>query len=179
MSATAEQIRNRNRFVTVPGTNLQVECRPPDPVDLIAHNLLPLETYAGVLETILKWRQRGGDLINPSEIVGEVAKDPRVWGSFIDRWVAAAAVDPQITLDEEQANANPAMLWIDDLDLDTKLEIFRLTNRGLRSPRLAAAVRDFRDVRPEGAGAGPGGAPLRDAPVGAAADAGPAAGPGV
>jgi hypothetical protein len=51
--ATAEQIRNRPILVAIPGSDLQIACRRPDPLDLIARDLLPLELFHAVLDRVV------------------------------------------------------------------------------------------------------------------------------
>lgn len=171
-AATAEQIRNRPIAVTIPGTDLQIELCRPDPLTLIANNVLPLEVFASVLDVVAQWTQEGE---GPSPLEA-ARKAPQLWGQFIDRWVCAASVSPQVVLDEAAALADPTKLWIDEIDLPVKLEILRLTNTRFRSPRLGDAVKEFRRLRPEGAGAGSDGEAVRRETVGAAEDLGPGAG---
>jgi hypothetical protein len=164
---TAEQIRTRPILVRVPNSELEIECRRPDPLALIAHNVLPLDIFAGVLERIAQWTDAGEALT--SEIGQAVIDAPKAWGQFIDRWVCAAAVRPQVVLTEADARDVPDALWIDELEYELKMEIFAKTARGLRSPRVGVAVRDFRRLQQSRAAAGPDGAPVREETVGVAA----------
>jgi len=163
-TATAEQIRNRLVLVTIPGTDLQIECRRPDPLDLIAQQILPLEAYADILERVAEWATMPEHTSAPS-VLETIRSAPDTFAGFVDRWVCAAAVRPTIVLTEEEVSANPAAVWIDDLDLEVKFEVFRRTNHRLASPRLPAAVKEWLRQRPAGLGDRPDGAAVRDEAV--------------
>jgi hypothetical protein len=150
--ATADQIRNRPIFVTIAGTVLQIECRRPEPLDLIAHNVLPLPVFHDVLHVIATWSERAAEP-SAEEMDAEVSKNPGAWGQFIDRWACAAAVNPHVVQTEAEVDTDPSSLWIEDLPFETRLEILRQTNRNLRSPKLKTAVTDFRRVQPADVGA--------------------------
>lgn len=173
--ATADQIRNRPIFVAVSDSTLQIECRRPDPLEMIAHDVLPLPIFHEVLHVIATWAERETEP-SAEELSTEVQKAPGAWGKFIDRWACAAAVKPHVVLTEAEAESDATALWVEDLDFETRLQILRATNRNLRSPKLKTAVTDFRRLQPGGAAARSNGAPVRDAALDAAADTGSAAG---
>src|ERR1051325_57488 len=157
-TATAEQIRKRRRFITVPGTTpLLIEVQTPDVLAMIAHDGLPLAIFADVLDVIAKWAREG----EGPDLLAHATQAPKVWGDFIDRWVCAAAVSPVIVLDEAAALKDPSKLWVDELDLNVKLEIVQTTNSPFRSPRLGDAVAEFRRLRPEGTRTGSDSTPVR------------------
>lgn len=176
---TADQFRTRPILVTVAGSDLQIECCKPDPLDLIARDLLPLDIFSDVIEAIAKWNQTPNDGSLPAlnrELADVVLAHPKAWADLMDRWVCAAAVKPRVVLTEAEAAADPTALWIEDLDYETKTDIFGRTNARLRkSPRVGAAVKEFRRLQPGGVGAGSDRPAVRDAAVGVAGDAGSAA----
>lgn len=166
--ATAEQIRNRKVFVQVPGLDLEIECRCPDPLVLITEGILPLETYSAVLALINEVLDTGVIFDNRPLAEGKET-DPKTVSDMIARWVCAAAVAPVIVVSEDEAMADPSKLWVFDLEPAIRIEIVRRTGRRLVSSRLKTAVQEFRRQRFPGAGPGPDGAAVREDPVGVAA----------
>jgi hypothetical protein len=126
-TATAEQIRKRPIYVLLPGTDLRLECRRPEPLELIASGLLKLETFGSVIEQIaetLQTIQMTAALDNRP--VDEPTK-PQTFNDFLDLWCVAAVVAPKVVLAEEDAIYDPTALWVKDLDFDVKGEIFQKT----------------------------------------------------
>lgn len=174
--ATADQIRHRPIFITIPGTDLQIECRRPDPLDLIANGLLPLELYAGVLEQLTTWAETPGGA-SPADVAAAILGEGDKYETFTKRWITAAAVTPRVVLTIEEADADPKALWVDELEDSVKYEIVAKTYTARRfARRVSAAVTEFRRLRADGAGAGRDGQAVPDASVAAAAGDGSAAG---
>lgn len=157
MSATAEQLRNRPILVKVDDT-LTITCRRPDPLTLIADDILPLPLFAEVLEQITASMQSAFD----DEVdVPTKAAELKTFRRFVDRWVCAAAVKPRVVLTEAEALADRSAYWVQDLEEDVRTEIVRRTNRAFASTRLRTAVMDFRRQQSVGAVAGSDRASLR------------------
>lgn len=174
--ATADQIRHRPIFVTIPGTDLQIECRRPDPLELIANGLLPLDLYAGVLEQLATWAETPGGA-SPADVAAAVRGESEKYETFTKRWVAAAAVNPRVVLTVEEADADPKALWVDELEDSVKYDIVARTFNAKRfARRVSAAVTEFRRLRSDGVGAGRDGQAVPGETVAAVAGDGSAAG---
>lgn len=164
--ATRDALQRRPVIVTLRG-DVEIECQCPDPETLITQDVFPLTVYAHVLEVLAAWSAAGS---GPS-IGDEMQKDPLPWLSFMDRWACAAGLAPRIVRPGEQADG-VTTLSVDDLDMDDKVAIFGKTNKHFKhATRLGDAIKEFRDRQPDGVGAGPDGAPVRDAAVDAPAGA--------
>lgn len=167
-ASTAEQIRKRPIYVTLPGTTLRIECRRPEPVELIASGLLKLDAFNGIIEELANQLQdiQPDAVLDNRPVVDVATTQPKTYKEFLDQWCALVAVSPKLTLKEEDAIYDPAMLWVKDLDVDVKTEIFVRTMSVMASARVLQAVRSFRLGRPDGVGPGSDGAPVRQDPVG-------------
>lgn len=166
--STAQEIRNRTVIVPIEGTTLSIECRRPDPVVMITDNLLPLQTFAGVLEKFQAWSAENADA---DALMSAMGAESTRWNEFLDRWACAAAIEPRLVLTEEEAEANPDVLWVYELNTSTKMAIFGATaNRKLVSPRVRSAIEDFRRQSLAGVDVGSDGASVRDAAVAAVRD---------
>lgn len=164
--ATAEQLRNRPILVPVPGTDLQIECRRPDPLTLIADGILPLPIFGGVLEQLTELAH--GD---SEDATSNIQAAWKTYLAFVDHWVCAAAVKPRVVLTEEEALADRSTYWVQELEQGVRYDILQRTNSAFRSDRLRTAVQEFRRQQSVGAAAGPSSAPVREDPVTAVASA--------
>lgn len=134
---TADQIRRRPILVTVPGTDLQIQCRVPDVLVLIADGILPLPIFGEVLDQITTLRQ-DGQAVQPADV------NLTTYWQLVNRWVCAAAESPRFVLTEDEALADPSTLWVEEIDRDVRLTILERTNQPFASSRLRTAVQTFR-----------------------------------
>jgi len=164
--ATTERLRQRPIVVTIAG-ELDIECRLPDPVDLISANVLPLEVYADVIESIQRWADSG----QAGHLAGDTPKQWITLLDFMDRWCMAAAVSPRLVATTDEVTGDDTV-WIGDLDMDDKVAIWVKTNKRFKNnPRLGDAQKSFRDVQPAGLGVGSDSAEVRDETIDAAPSA--------
>lgn len=165
--STAQEIRNRTISVPLDGSALVIECRRPDPMTLITNNILPLDVFHAVLEKFQSWTDTAnGDAEGLMQLM---VTDPDRWNTFIDTWVCCAAVAPKVVMTEAEAEADPNVLWVFDLEASTRLAIFGATaSRKLVSPRVRSAIETFRRDLAARTVAGSDGAAVRDTAVDAA-----------
>ena len=162
--ATAEKFRSRTILVPVLGTDMQFQCRRPDPLALIADGLLPLDTFAAVIEQLHE--VAGANILDNRD--QQKVTDYKTFSELVDRWVTAAVTAPKVVLTEEELATSPGALWVGEIDAEIRLEIMRRTSLPFASPRVKTAVADFRRQQPAGASAGSNGASVRGAAVDAA-----------
>jgi hypothetical protein len=149
--ATAAQLRDRFIYIDVPGLDgVTLKCTRPDPLELIARDLLPLDT----LHTALGNAVTGKAPDTPDD---KLAAD-----ELIKRWACVAILDPKVVFSKEEANAAPDALWVEDLTPDLRNEVYRRTSDKIYSRRVSEAVQEFRDRLALGAGDRPDGAPVSD-----------------
>lgn len=155
--ATPKTFRSQNTLiVTLPG-DIEFQCRRPDPLELIAQDILPLPIYAAVFEAV-----------GQGSLSADKMRDaPTTYLNFVDRWVCAAVVEPRVVLDVVDPEQE---IHIDELSLESRLLIFSKTSDRLVSSRLAAKVAEFRRQEPPDSGPGPSSAPVQHAAVDAARD---------
>jgi len=157
--STPASIRGRQIIVTVPDGDaepIRIACKRPDPLQLFAGELLPLEVYGAVAEKVAASSSVG-------DFALAAAKDPAKYGDFIDRWTCAAAVKPVVVLTE--AEASDEAVWVEDLPPDVRVAIFMRTNDRLTSKRVIDAVAEFRRHQLLDPDPGSGGQTVRDSPV--------------
>jgi hypothetical protein len=154
--------------VTLPGTELVISCRKPDLQEQIFRKVLPLPLLKSVLEEAEQLAP--GGVATQQSLEAFLANGNTETGDFIDRWVCLAARSPQIVMTEAEASA--AVMWIGELPLSAKLEIFGETFTLGEVGRQVAAATFPADAG--GAAPGPDRAPVPDAPI----DAAPADGSG-
>ncbi len=151
MPLTATEIRDKLRThvtVTIPDLG-DVRCFRPDVADLMLRGELPLPTLGAVV------REMNGDPTDPSTDRGVHTAD------LLDRWAVMVCRSPRVVATE--AESGPDALWVSELPLGAKTMIFRATFEMSAVGRQAAAA-EFRE-EPTGHPAGPGGAPVSDAPL--------------
>jgi hypothetical protein len=154
--ATAAELREAANAIAVSftdgnGNEHRIGCRRPDPVALFANNMLPLNIFASVVEKM-------GDTI--ASFSAAALKDPTRYADFVDRWVCAAAVNPRVVMTEEEAVAEPASLWVEDLLPQTRLAIFVNTSDRLASKRTVDAIAEFRGQQSVDPAPGSGSTPV-------------------
>lgn len=164
---TADQIRNRLILVALSDSpDVQLQCRRPDLLRLIADNVLPLDTFGAVLEHLSQIVE-ANVLFDNRPLVESVVSTPEVYNDFVDRWVCAAVVAPRVVLTEDEALADPQALWVADIPRPTRYEVVRVTNRAVGSSRVRTAVADFRRQQSVGAAPGSDGQAVREDAVAA------------
>lgn len=141
--ATRESLLQRKIVVDVPGTETQLECRRPDPLDQATLNLLPLEQFAAVVEAA------SASSAGALEFAKAALGDPQLYGDFVDRWVCAAVVVPRVVMTREEAETSAAV-WVEDLEPDLRMEVWSRTNDRLTSRRVSDAVKAFRAGQSDG-----------------------------
>lgn len=165
--STAEEFRARK--ILVKDGDLTIACRRPDPLTLIADDVLPLPLFADVLENLTATMQTAFDDRVSTEARAKPS-DPMVQ-RFLDRWVCAAAVMPHVVLTEDEALADADALWVQDIDPSVRWAILQRTSSAFASPRLRAAVLEFRRQQSAGAAVGSNGAAVREDAIPALAGA--------
>lgn len=151
--ATPETFRFANT-ITIDGPNdQQFVCKRPDPMAMLAAGVLPLPTFADLIERAAAGQMTTDDLRN----------DPATYADFVNRWVCAAVVQPTVVLTVKDESTE---LDVEELSVDLRLEIFRRTNDRLVSRRVIDAVAEFRRQQLPDPGSGSSGAAVPDASFG-------------
>ncbi len=163
--STAASLRARSIIVTVPDGDaepIRIACKRPDPLPLFASELLPLEVYAAVIETIggTAYRHAMQTHDELRKMTDAAAKDPATYGDFIDRWACAAAVTPAVVL--TAAEASDEAIWVEDLPPEVRVAIFMRTNDRLANKRVIDAVAEFRRTQRVDPDPGSGGSTVRN-----------------
>lgn len=165
MSSAAE-IRARKQIipVTLPGTDLVIECRRPDLLSLVSRGWIDWPALQQIQATFAPAESAGVVLDNRP--VPTPIEKARLIGTFLDEFVCAAAVRPRVVLTEAEVTDAESILWVDDLTLDEKMTVLAAL---VGTP---PAVTEFRREESPGDPGGPSGAAVRDAPVDAVVGAG-------
>lgn len=150
--ATAGELRKRTVEVPIAGTDMVIKCRKPDLMAMISQGLLSLELY----EIAKRASERTTE--ENEHITMDVAAD---YAKFIDAWVCAAAVAPRVVLTARQAEEDPHAVWVEDLDLPTKLLILNKTTPATKVS-LPSGAAEFRSGEPESATTGSASPAVRD-----------------
>lgn len=166
MSSTAAEIRARLKAsrtipVTLPGTDLVIDCCQPDLLTLATRGFMTWPALQAVKASFAEIEQSSdGTVVADNRPVASVLEHAKTIGAFMDEWVCAAAVSPRVVMKETDVTDPDQMLWIDDLSLEFKTAIVTAT-----MPRTPPAVAEFRRDESPGAAPGSSGEAVRDAPV--------------
>ena len=128
MPSTAAAIRAHFRTaspvvaVTLPGTDLILECRRPDLLELTSRGWLNWPTLQRVREITAEWEQERKAKADttvtvidnrPTPKVETLMEQARTVIGFLDEWACAAAVTPRVVATE--ADSSDDSLWVGDL----------------------------------------------------------------
>lgn len=143
--ASPADLRKRTVLVTVPNTSppIQIRCQRPLLPELVTNNWIPLEAYHLVIEGMARWQDLPDAAQKLAHINKEQAEHPELYDAFIDRWVVAAALEPKMVMTEDEAAADPKVLWIGDLDMDIKLLVFANTAAGMMTKKARGLLEEF------------------------------------
>lgn len=146
--------------VTIPGTDLIVECRHPNLFTMAMKGLITWPALARV------------QAINTVEAEGVIDNRPlpaladkaTAFGDLLDEWVCAAAVAPLIRMSAADLEVQQGLaLSIDEIPFDVRVAIWNAT-----ALRPDPAVAEFRGDQPASAPPGSSSEAVRDTPVDAA-----------
>lgn len=161
--STAAEFRQRRRapksiIVKDPGSDLTIECRRPDLIEMAFSGLMAWPALDRV-RALMAERQEAETAASvldnrPQPTLVDRA---RAAGTFLDEWVCLAAIAPRVVMAEHEALADPAVLWIEDVPFEVRQAIYQQT---FRAPTTAGA--DFRGDESGVASPGQGGEAVRD-----------------
>lgn len=170
--STAAEFRQRRRapkpiLVKDPGSDLTIECRRPDLIEMAFSGLMAWPALDRV-RTLIAERTAAdtASSVLDNRPLPTIVDRARAAGTFIDEWVCLAAVSPRVVMAEHEALADPGVLWIEELPFDFRQAIYQQT---FRAPTTAGA--DFRRDEPGSAPPGQGGEAVRDEALVAVGDA--------
>jgi hypothetical protein len=135
-------------------------CRRPDLGDAVFRGVLPLPILRNVFREIHAVASGGAEQLQQS-LEAFLATGGANTAEMLDVWACLAARQPRIVRTIEEAG--PAAIWIGDVPIDAKAEIFAKTFEMGEAARYAAAS-SFRD-EPPGATPGSGGPAVSDPPL--------------
>lgn len=162
--STAAEIRARLKStktipVSLPGTDLTINCRQPDLLTLASRGWMNWPALRAVQAIGAELATRDATVVD-NRPIDSVLEQAKTVGDFLDQWVCAAAVSPRVVLTEVEVTDPDHILWVDDLPLDFKAAIVAAT-----TPRTPPAVAEFRGNESPGAAPGSSGEAVRDAPI--------------
>lgn len=169
MSSAADiRARKSSRIipVTLPGTDLVIECRRPELLTLASRGWVDWPSLQQVQAALATTQAADAAVLDNRPVLNATEK-ARTIGTFLDEFICAAAVRPRVVLTEAEVVDPDTTLWIDDIELDDKLAIF-----DEMVVRAQPAVAEFRGDESTGAVDRSGGEAVRDTPVDAAVGAG-------
>lgn len=128
--------------VTIPDTDLVIECRHPALFTMAIRGLMSWPAFDRV--QALHEQETASELILDNRPMPSLVDKAKAFGDFLDDWVCAAAVSPQVRrsaadLDVQRGEA----LAIDEIPLNGRIAIWTATMR-----RTDVAVAEFRGDEP-------------------------------
>jgi len=121
--------------VSVPGSELTILCRIPDPLTQLSHGKLDLPLLTTVVGNIRTWQ----DILPDADQMHATFDQA---GAVIDDWVIYVALDPRIVQVTPGAAVPPGCVDIDGLRLNTKLEIVMKTTMRMAEEARSLSTRE-------------------------------------
>lgn len=163
MASSPDEFRARLKrrqliSVTIPGTDLVVDCWPPELLSMATSGLFQWPALQAVKEALKPAADVADGPILDNRPQPTLIDRARNVGTFLDEWVCAAAISPRFVLNPDEAVGD--LLCVADLPYEGRVAIFNAT----MSP-TPPTVPPFRGDQPDSAAAGPSGEAIRDTPV--------------
>jgi hypothetical protein len=176
MASSAKELKEKLRkrslpiTVTIPGTDLTIECRRPDLVHMVMSGLMTWPALERV-RAMGPSEPVDGIAVIDNRPLPTIVDRAQAVGSMLDEWVCLAAVSPRVVMREHEVGDDS--IWVEDLPFQGRQAIFDATF--LATPTAGA---DFRGDESGSAPPGQSGEAVRDAPIDPSGHDGPDGGAG-
>lgn len=159
--SSAQALRDRFRTprtiaVTIPGSDLTIECRRPNLMHMVMSGLMTWPALQRVREVAAEDTVQSEGAVIDNRPLPTLTDRADAVGAMLDEWVCLAAVSPRVVMHEHEQGDEA--IWVEDLPYDGREAIFNATFRV--TPTAGA---DFRRDESGSAPPGQSGAPVRDA----------------